>query len=85
MSKAQQEYQIGGTHYTDMQVQPLDCIRAVLTHDEWIGYLKGNCIKYAMRAGHKKGTDDVAKFNHYSVKLLCERAEANTTSVSDLP
>lgn len=72
MSDSLQDFQVGGTHYTDMDVQPWDCIRAVLTHEEWVGYLKGNAIKYAMRAGHKEGTDDKAKFAHYSAKLLCE-------------
>lgn len=82
MSSPLQDYQVGGTHYTDMGVQPWDAIRSVLSEDEWIGYLKGNCIKYAMRCGHKGGTDDAAKFAHYSAKLLTERVSLSNTKDS---
>jgi len=57
--------QVGGTHYISMPMQPWDVMRAVLTRDEYIGYMKGNIIKYAMRAGHKPGSDDAAKAGHY--------------------
>lgn len=61
--------QIGGTHYKDMPVQPWTVMEAVLTHDEFIGFLKGNCIKYCMRQGHKQGSDDGGKLAHYVDKL----------------
>ena len=41
----------------------------VLTHDEFVGFLKGNVIKYSMRQGKKEGTDDAAKALHYLAKL----------------
>lgn len=42
----------------------------VLTHDEFVGFLKGNIIKYSMRAGRKKGADhDNEKAGHYMQKL----------------
>jgi hypothetical protein len=62
------ELQIGGSHYKDMGVQPWDLMEAVLTPEEFIGFLKGNCIKYAMRAG-RKDSDDAGKFRHYNLKL----------------
>jgi hypothetical protein len=40
----------------------------VLTREEFIGYLKGNLIKYAMRQG-KKDSPDAAKYKHYVMKL----------------
>jgi hypothetical protein len=43
-------------------------MEATLTPEEFIGYLKGNCIKYGMRAG-KKDSDDAGKFRHYKMKL----------------
>jgi hypothetical protein len=58
--------QVGGTHYQEMPVQPLEVMQMVLSEAEYIGYLKGNVIKYSMRAGHKAGTDDGAKARHYS-------------------
>jgi hypothetical protein len=52
------EEQIGGNHYTEMP-----------SHEEFIGFLKGNVIKYSLRAGRKEGSDDVAKAKHYLKKL----------------
>lgn len=63
------EYQIGGSHYKDMAVQPWDVMQVVLTHKEFVGFLKGNVIKYSMRQGKKEGTDDGAKAMHYLAKL----------------
>ena len=63
------EYQIGGSHYKDMAVQPWDVMQSVMTHEEFVGFLKGNVIKYSMRQGKKEGTDDAAKALHYLAKL----------------
>jgi len=62
------EKQVGGTHYKDMPLQPWDVMEAVLTPDEFRGFLKGNIIKYAMRQG-KKDSDDAGKAQHYREKL----------------
>jgi hypothetical protein len=62
------DLQIGGQHYKDMGIQPWAVMEAVLTHDEFVGFLKGNVIKYAMRQG-KKDSDDANKARHYAVKL----------------
>lgn len=63
------EKQVGGSHYKDMPVQPWTVMQAVLTHDEFVGFLKGNIIKYGMRSGRKDGTDDNGKLQHYLEKL----------------
>lgn len=63
------EVQVGGTHYKDMPIQPWTVMEAVLTHEEFVGFLKGNLIKYSMRAGHKEGSDDANKAKHYLQKL----------------
>ena len=63
------EYQIGGSHYKDMAVQPWDVMQSVMTHEEFVGFLKGNVVKYSMRQGKKEGTDDAAKALHYLAKL----------------
>jgi hypothetical protein len=60
--------QVGGSHYKDMAVQPWTVMEAVLTHEEFIGFLKGNIIKYSMRQG-RKGDDDGNKALHYIQKL----------------
>lgn len=62
--------QVGGNHYTNMHIQPWEVMEAVLTRDEFIGFLKGNIIKYAIRDGRKAGAnDDGEKALHYKAKL----------------
>lgn len=60
--------QVGGSHYKDMPLQPWTVMEALLTREEFIGFLKGSIIKYSMRQGHK-GADDGGKGNHYIAKL----------------
>ena len=62
------DLQIGGQHYKEMGVQPWDVMEQVLTSEEFEGFLKGNIIKYSMRAG-KKDSDDAGKAKHYMMKL----------------
>ena len=66
---AARDIQISGTHYKDMAVQPWDVMQTVLSKDEFIGFLKGNVIKYSMRQGKKEGSDDANKAQHYLMKL----------------
>lgn len=69
MSEAKaDELQIGGQHYKEMGMQPWHVMEAVLTPEEFQGFLKGNIIKYAMRQG-KKDSDDAGKAQHYKKKL----------------
>jgi hypothetical protein len=63
------DVQVGGSHYKEMVVQPWEVMESVLTHEEFVGYLKGNVIKYALRAGRKDGSDDLGKCRHYMLKL----------------
>lgn len=44
-------------HY-QTEHQPIEVMQANMTHDEFIGYLKGNITKYVLRMGRK---DDVKK------------------------
>ena len=61
--------QVGGSHYKEMEVTPWQVMEAVLTHEQFIGFLRGNVIKYSMRAGKKEGSDDAGKAKHYIAKL----------------
>lgn len=68
-------------HYIEMAVQPIELMESILTPEEMIGYLKGNMIKYSMRAGHKEGEStekDVAKFRHYN-RFLKSYLETGST------
>ena len=63
------DIQVSGSHYKDMPIQPWALMEAVLTPEEFRGFLKGNVIKYSMRAGRKEGSDDAGKARHYMQKL----------------
>lgn len=63
------DMQVSGTHYKDMGIQPWAVMEAVLTPEEFRGFLKGSVIKYAMRQGKKDGSDDAGKAKHYKLKL----------------
>jgi hypothetical protein len=72
------ERQVGGTHYKDMPLQPWDVMEVVLSEEEFIGFLKGNIIKYSMRAGHKGDAKiDLEKGLHYKQKLQEMLTRAN--------
>ena len=54
-------------HY-QKEIQPIELMQMVLTHEEFIGYLKGNIIKYCERAGlkHNEPTSkDMVKAKRY--------------------
>lgn len=62
--------QVDGNHYKTMGMQPWDVMQAVLTEEEFVGFLKGNIIKYSMRDGKKIGAEkDGEKAFHYKAKL----------------
>lgn len=42
-------------HYQRGAIEVIDCMRAILTPEEMRGYYRGQVLKYASRAGHKKG------------------------------
>ena len=62
------DMQVGGDHYKEMDPQPWDVMETLLTREEFLGFLKGNMIKYAMRQG-KKDSPDAGKYHHYKKKL----------------
>lgn len=62
------DIQVGGNHYKDLDPQPWAVMQALLTPEEFRGFLKGNMIKYAMRQG-KKDSPDAGKYWHYKKKL----------------
>ena len=57
--------QIGGNHYKDMKIQPLDFI----IQNE-IPYIEGNIIKYVSRYKAKNGLQDLEKAMHYLEILI---------------
>lgn len=70
MSEQANDYQVDGTHYLDMPIEPWAII------DTWplamrLGFYRGNALKYLMRMGRKGPLDiDAQKARHYLTKLL---------------
>ena len=50
--------------------QCIDGIEAMLTRDEFIGYLRGNSMKYRWRFPYKNGMEDLKKAEWYEKRLL---------------
>ena len=60
-------------HYTVGGIETIDYIKAKLSPEEFIGYLKGNVIKYTSRAGKKQDTiQDLEKAQWYMSRQIKE-------------
>ena len=57
--------QIGGNHYANMAIQPVEFIVA-----NELGFLEGNIVKYVCRHHAKNGAEDIMKAIHYCELLL---------------
>lgn len=57
--------QIGGSHYKNLAIQPIEFI-----HANDLGFIEGNICKYAARHKNKNGAQDVEKIIHYAKLLL---------------
>ena len=54
-----------------LQQQPIEIMQTLMTHEQFIGFLCGNCIKYALRLGHKDDTaSDAGKLAQYARWLM---------------
>lgn len=63
--------QIGGDHYKKLgQYQPWEVLKAWLTEDEFLGYMKGTAIAYLARERDKGGVMDIEKATHTLEGLL---------------
>ncbi len=65
----QLERQVGGVHYKDMKIQPIEFI---LAND--LPFCEGNIVKYICRYKQKNGIEDIKKVIHYA-EILLERME----------
>ena len=67
------------SHYDFIDTTVEKFIEAGLTHDELMGWFKGNVIKYRLRAGKKNpiSTQDIAKADQYQ-KFYDEYVKRNT-------
>lgn len=65
------ESQVGGTHYKDLKIQPIEFIYA-----NNIPFCEANAIKYLCRWRNKNGIEDLKKARHY-IDLLIELEYGN--------
>jgi hypothetical protein len=57
--------QIGGSHYKDCAIQPVDYIV-----ENKLDFLEGNIVKYITRHKTKNGIEDIRKVIHYAELIL---------------
>jgi len=65
--------QIGGQHYKDLKIQPVEYI-----HANNIPFVEGSIIKYATRWREKGGIADLEKIIHFAellIELECRQVE----------
>lgn len=60
------EIQVGGNHYKDLKIQPIEYI-----HANGLNFLEGNVVKYITRHRNKNGKQDLEKAKH-CIDLLIE-------------
>lgn len=58
--------QVGGSHYKDLTIQPIEYI-----HANKLGFCEANVVKYVSRWRAKNGIADLEKAKHY-IELLIE-------------
>lgn len=56
------------THYKRLGLEPWDILKANMTYEEFVGFLKGNIQKYLHR--NKEGLKDYEKLVNYANKLV---------------
>ena len=61
--------QVGGDHYKDFEIQPIEFILA-----NNLGFIEGCVIKYLCRYRKKNGIEDLKKARHY-LDILIEYLE----------
>lgn len=60
-------------HYTGSSIECIDAMKAMLSREEFIGYLRGNAFKYQWRCRNKgKPSEDIQKAIWYQTRLLQE-------------
>lgn len=64
-------------HYADSTIECIDAMEAMMTPEQFIGYLRGNVFKYQWRYEKKNGIEDLKKAQWYLDKLTVKVAEKN--------
>lgn len=65
--------EVGGTHYADMKIEPIELIEAFN-----LNFIQGSIVKYVSRYKNKNGVEDLKKALHY-----CEIGQKKLDRVDD--
>ena len=57
-------------HYNQGHTEGIDASEAMLSQEEYIGYLRGNSMKYRWRFRYKNGFEDLNKAEWYEKRLV---------------
>ena len=57
-------------HYASQSIECIVAMEAMLSKEEFIGYLRGNIFKYQWRYKQKNGIEDLKKAQWYQSKLI---------------
>ena len=57
-------------HYNNGPVECIEAIESMLTSEEYIGYLRGNSLKYRWRFRYKNGIEDLRKARWSEERLI---------------
>lgn len=69
--------QVGGDHYKDMAIQPIEYI-----HANKLGFIEGAVVKYVSRWRNKDGIRDLRKARHF-LDMLIELEERHASKDQD--
>lgn len=58
------------SHYENLKIDPLEIMFNNFTREEYVGFLKGNILKYLLRYESKGGVDDLLKCKSYLDMLI---------------
>ena len=58
-------------HYTQGSIECIDAIESALSHDQFVGFLRGQILKYTWRLGLKgDSAEDAKKVQWYNDRLI---------------
>lgn len=72
MTNKTSDSQVGGSHYKDMLIQPLEYIIA-----NKLSFCEGNVVKYVSRWKNKNGIEDLRKARHFLDMLIEQEIDGN--------
>ena len=75
-------------HYMVGGCEAIDVIKAKLTREEFIGYCKGNVLKYTMRSNYKGDHDTHLRKAEYYIREAvdaCHDKEAAYATTQEIP